>query len=89
MIPCEMIPYKPHKFLIITLLLIAASLFVSACSGSKAETKKKETIAGAAAPAVIDVTTAPAIMRQLPRYVEATGSLAADEQTDVAPAVAG
>jgi multidrug efflux pump subunit AcrA (membrane-fusion protein) len=35
------------------------------------------------------VTTAPAIVRQLPRFIEATGSLAADEQTDVAPPVAG
>jgi multidrug resistance efflux pump len=35
------------------------------------------------------VTTAPAITRQLPRFIEATGGLAADEQTDVAPAVGG
>jgi RND family efflux transporter MFP subunit len=37
----------------------------------------------------VDVTTAPAILRDLPRFIEATGSLAADEQTDVAPIVGG
>jgi multidrug efflux pump subunit AcrA (membrane-fusion protein) len=37
----------------------------------------------------VDVTTAPAVLRQLPRFFEATGSFAGDEQTDVAPAVGG
>jgi multidrug efflux pump subunit AcrA (membrane-fusion protein) len=37
----------------------------------------------------VDVTTAPAIQRDLPRFIEATGGLAADEQTDVAPIVGG
>ena len=32
---------------------------------------------------------AKAILRQLPRFFEATGSLAANEQTDVAPSIAG
>jgi RND family efflux transporter MFP subunit len=35
------------------------------------------------------VTTAAAIKRDLPRFFEATGSLAGDEQTDVAPQTAG
>ena len=43
----------------------------------------------AATPAAIEVTTAPAIMRELPRFFEATGSLAGDQQTDVAPSIAG
>ena len=75
----------------LTLCLMAASLFTLACRGSQAESKKKEatTAAPAASPAAIDVTAAPAIMRQLPQFIEATGSLAADEQTDVAPPVAG
>jgi multidrug efflux pump subunit AcrA (membrane-fusion protein) len=38
---------------------------------------------------VVDVTTAPAVVRQLPRFFEATGSLAPDEQTDVSPSIAG
>lgn len=57
-----------------------------ACKRSKAENNN----GAAAAPAsVIDVTTTPAILRQLPRYFEATGSLAANEQTDVAPSTSG
>lgn len=84
-----MISRKQYKFLSIAVLLIIVGLLVAACNGSKAETKKKETAAGATPPNAVDVTTAPAIMRQLPRYTEATGSLAADEQTDVAPAASG
>src|SRR5574341_1950300 len=43
----------------------------------------------AAAPAAIEVSTTAAILRQLPRYFEATGSLAANEQTDVMPETSG
>ncbi len=40
-------------------------------------------------PAVVDVTTAQAIVRPIPSYFEATGNLASDAQTDVAPTVGG
>jgi RND family efflux transporter MFP subunit len=40
-------------------------------------------------PAVVDVTTAQAVIQPIPTYIEATGNLASDAQTDVAPAVAG
>src|SRR6185436_15033694 len=43
----------------------------------------------AAEPAIVDVTTARAEVRLIPTYFEATGSLASDAQTDVAPAVSG
>lgn len=76
---------------IISLLVVisAVSLFASACGGSNAQSNAKANANAAAAPAAVDVTTAPAISRELPRFFEATGSLAADEQTDVAPAVGG
>lgn len=76
----------------VVLLLAALSLLASACGRSSAESKNKQAAAAAAAnatPEVVQVSTAAAITRELPRYVEATGSLAADEQTDVAPTVAG
>jgi RND family efflux transporter MFP subunit len=61
-----------------------------ACSGSKAQANKTATTTTTTTTTqVIEVTTAPAISRQLPRFFEATGSLAGNEQTDVAPAVAG
>ncbi len=40
-------------------------------------------------PVTVDVTTAQAIVRPIPTYFEATGNLAGDAQTDVAPAVGG
>jgi multidrug efflux pump subunit AcrA (membrane-fusion protein) len=80
---------KKIKILLLASLVAATSaLLLASCGGSKAESKKKDATT-TATPLVIDVTTAPAIMRDLPRFFEATGSLAADEQTDVAPAVSG
>src|SRR5215208_1771419 len=70
-------------------LVAALGLTAGSCGGSRAQANKKEAPAAPAAPAAVDVTTAPAILRDLPRFVEATGSLAADEQTDVAPIVGG
>ena len=75
------------KLAVFMLLLIAAGLFVASCRGSKANVRKDETSANA--PVVVEVTTAAAIKRDLPRFFEATGSLAGDEQTDVAPQTAG
>lgn len=40
-------------------------------------------------PTTVDVTTAQAVTKPIPTYFEATGNLASDAQTDVAPAVAG
>lgn len=73
----------------VILLLAALSLLASACGKSSADAKNKTGAAANATPEVVQVSTAAAITRELPRYVQATGSLAADEQTDVAPTVAG
>jgi multidrug efflux pump subunit AcrA (membrane-fusion protein) len=73
----------------IALALVAALCFASAACGSRAQANKKADPAAAATPQSVEVTTAPAIMRNLPRFIEATGSLAADEQTDVAPTIGG
>jgi multidrug efflux pump subunit AcrA (membrane-fusion protein) len=76
------------KSLSLALVLAALSLLALACGGSTAQSNAKQANT-ATAPAAVDVTTASAITRDLPRFFEATGSLAADEQTDVAPAVGG
>lgn len=75
---------------LVSLAILLAGLLVlgSSCGGSKANVRKEET-ANAAQPTVVDVTTATAIVRDLPRFFEATGSLNGDQQTDVAPSVAG
>jgi multidrug efflux pump subunit AcrA (membrane-fusion protein) len=76
------------KLVLLTLLLVAIGLFVASCGGSKANVRKEESTA-TAEPVAVEVTTAAAIKRDLPRFFEATGSLAGDEQTDVAPQTSG
>lgn len=75
------------KWFALTVILVGIVLFAIACGGSKANVRTEE--AAAAAPVVVEVTTAAAISRELPRFFEATGSLAGDQQTDVAPSIAG
>jgi multidrug efflux pump subunit AcrA (membrane-fusion protein) len=82
-----MILRRQLSFWLPALALLALAAFVISCGGSKANVRPG---AGASpSPAAIDVTTAPAIVRQLPRYFEATGSLAGDVQTDVQPQTSG
>ena len=71
-----------------TLLFIAAAVAFTACSGSRANVRKEETT-GTKTPDPVMVTTAAAIKRDLPRFFEASGSLAGDQQTDVAPQTQG
>lgn len=73
---------------VLSLLLVAVGAFIASCGGSKANVRKEET-AASSQPVVVEVTTAAAIKRDLPRFFEATGSLAGDQQTDVAPQTAG
>jgi RND family efflux transporter MFP subunit len=75
------------KFAVLLLLLVAVGAFIAACGGSKANIRKEET--ANTPPPAVDVTTATAIKRDLPRFFEATGSLAGDQQTDVAPQTSG
>ena len=78
-------PAQLKPALLIILLAVVVGV-IEACGGSKANVRKEETTA---TPKVVDVTTAAAIRRDLPEFVEATGSLAGDEQTDVAPQTSG
>ncbi len=82
--------FSPNRFQVLFLagVLAALPVFATSCGGSKANVRRDDS-AAAALPAAVDVTTAPAIMRDLPRFFEATGSLAGDEQTDVAPQTSG
>ena len=76
------------KLVVLMLLLVAVGAFVASCGGSKANVRKDEAAANAE-PVAVEVTTAAAIKRDLPRFFEATGSLAGDQQTDVAPQTSG
>ena len=78
---------KANKFIIFAILITVSSLIFSACGNSKAENVNNKNVN--AAPTIVDVTTAQAIVQNIPTYFEATGTLASDAQTDVAPAVGG
>ena len=75
------------RLALVVLLLVAVAALVASCGGSKANVRKEEP--ANTQPVAIEVTTAAAIKRELPRFFEATGSLAGDEQTDVAPQTSG
>ena len=84
-----MISREQSKLLLLAFIIVATSAVLAACGGSKASNAQQANANAAAAPATIDVTTVPAITRDLPRFLEATGSFIADEQTDVAPSISG
>jgi multidrug efflux pump subunit AcrA (membrane-fusion protein) len=66
--------------------LIAVAVFAISCGGSKANARKEDPTT---TPKAVEVSTAAAIKRDLPQFFDATGSLAGDEQTDVAPQTSG
>lgn len=70
---------------VFAVLSITAALAFTAC-GSKAENANANSNK---VPTIVDVTTTQAVVKQIPTYFEATGNLASDAATDVAPAVGG
>ena len=81
--------HSPRKLQLaaLVLLLTLCVLFAISCGGSKANVRREET--ANATTVAVEVTTAAAIMRDIPGFFEATGSLAGDQQTDVAPQTSG
>ena len=82
-----MIQLKNPKLIVVLAVLTLAAVGLAACSRSKGQPNNATTSASPSA--VVDITTVAAVSRQLPRFFEATGSLAADVQTDVQPQTAG
>ena len=76
------------KLTLLALLIAAAGAGLTACSGSKGQDNKPSASASPT-PAAISVSTTSAISRQLPRYFEANGSLAPNQQADVAAETSG
>src|SRR2546423_14807721 len=74
-----------------SVIVLALALSVIAISVACKRSNGAPNNNGATQPAqtIVEVSTVPAVLRQLPRYFEATGSLAANEQTDVAPETSG
>jgi RND family efflux transporter MFP subunit len=83
-----MILRRPIKLILFVLAIAALGTILTACSGSKGQGNNASASASPPPPA-ISVSTTSAVMRQLPRYFEANGSLAPSEQTDVAAETSG
>src|SRR6266850_4303724 len=83
-----MTPPGSGKLTLLVLFALAAGLGQFACNGSKAQPNKAGA-SGSPTPAAIQVSVAPAITRQLPRFFEANGNLAPNQQTDVAAETSG
>ncbi|MGI8787978.1 MAG: efflux RND transporter periplasmic adaptor subunit [Pyrinomonadaceae bacterium] len=79
---------KVNKFTIYAVLILSSSLIFAACNGSKAANANNANNANAL-PTIVDTTTAQAVVKDLPTYFEATGTLASDATTDVAPTIGG
>ncbi len=75
-----------RKVIVALIILVGLiAVVVTGCgSGSGAVNSNADT-----PPTVVDVTTAQAVVMPIPAYIEATGNLASDAQSDVAPAVGG
>ena len=67
-------------------LFVAALTVNTACNRSKGSPNNN---AAATPLPAVEVSTTAAVLRQLPRYFEATGSLAANEKSDVMPSTTG
>src|SRR5918998_2175028 len=74
---------------------LAIAIFGSACGRSEQRANAKENTnvetraAETTATAPVAVTTAAAVAREVPSFIQATGSLIADETSDVAPQTSG
>ena len=78
---------RNHKlFITVFLATCLCVLFAGAC-GSNANSATTGNTNNQ--PQIIDVTTSQAIIQPIPSYIEATGNLVSDAQTDVAPAIGG
>jgi multidrug efflux pump subunit AcrA (membrane-fusion protein) len=75
------------KFILVLSLAAVAAGALSACKRSNGQTNAAAS--ASPTPPVVEVSTTAAVMRQLPQYFEATGSLAANQQTDVAAETSG
>ncbi|MDX6574610.1 MAG: hypothetical protein QOE96_563 [Blastocatellia bacterium] len=78
----------PLKLTLLFLLAITAGTGLTACSRSKGQGNNAAASTSPTPPA-ISVSTTAAVSRQLPRYFEANGSLAPNQQADVAAETSG
>ncbi len=73
------------------LIGIACALFCAACGGAESADGRhgNSNVNGESSEAPIAITVAKTEVRQVPAYIQASGSLVADETSDIAPRAAG
>src|SRR5256886_6618423 len=74
---------------LVLLICLTAAVGASLLSCKRSNGQPSNNAAANPEPAILEVSTVAAVVRQLPRFFEATGTLAADVQTDVQPQTAG
>lgn len=79
---------RPVKLIFGILSVVSLGLGLTACNRSKGQANNTGASASPT-PAAISISTTSAVMRQLPRYFEANGSLAANQQSDIAAETSG
>lgn len=72
-----------------TTFALAVSFFLAACAGSGSHANKSAPNANTGKSKAIETQTVLAVAREVPKFIQATGSFSADETTEVAPEVAG
>lgn len=77
---------RDTKVLIFLAVLVLTATVAGIGCGSKAANANAN---AGAQPTTVDIATTQAVVKPIPTYFEATGNLASDAQTDVAPTVAG
>ena len=77
---------RDKKVLIFLAVLVLTATVTGVGCGSKAANANAN---ANSQPTIVDVTTTQAVVKPIPTYFEATGNLAGDGQSDVAPTVAG
>src|SRR2546421_2357471 len=79
---------RPLKLTLLVLLTAAVATGLTACNRSNGQGNNARATASPT-PAAVQISTTAAILRQLPRYFEANGSLAPNQQADVAAETSG
>jgi len=79
---------RPSTVILFVLLTAVTGAGLAGCSRSKGQPNSNGPAAGTT-PAPIQVSTTAAVVRQLPRFFEASGSMAPNQQTDVASETSG
>lgn len=81
---CARSNMRDQRSLLLSVSIVLGLLVITAGCGRGTEETNSNT-----GPENVEVSSAQAVIQPIPSYIEATGNLVGDEQTDVAPAIGG